>query len=308
MKNRSAQHLARIGSFSVAGCLLFAVAVSTSGCSDSESRMTGVALGEASAAGQSFGWSLEDLPASLDLTAEQAVAMKDAIDRLHADLQRAHGKRARGTGEKARGTHESPMMAFLETSSQTLRTDQFLTLCDHLASQRERMRQERVERFHRHREDGVRSEGARRFDRGDAARSHLSRRDRGAAHGEFKRGEWKKKWAEQHIDRRLESLEARTTRRAEFLAGVLQLSEDQTRQVGQVLSASLSELKRNLEGVREGTVDFRSAAKSGVELERRGLAEISSILNEDQLQRFDAIRDLVPFGTNALGGRGRMHF
>ena len=293
MKQLNSQHLTRIGSFAAAGCILFAASISSSGCSDSESRMTGVGLGDANSSTRSSAWSLEDLPASLDLTAEQSVEMENAIAQLNTESQASHGKswRARGTDARTRGIHESPMLDFLESSSQTLRTDQFLILCDHLASQRAERHHEWIERRKRHRAHEK------------ADRSTISTPDRRTDRKEPRTGRM-----HDAIDRRLETLEARMTRREEFLAGVLMLAPDQARRVEQILSASIPERRSHLEGLRDGTSGWKAAALQGVELERRVLAEVSSTLNEDQLKRFDAIRDLVPLGTTALGGRGRMHF
>lgn len=292
MKQLNAQQLTTIGSFAAAGCILFAAAISSSGCSDSESRMTGVEVDDANSSLRSSAWTLADLPASLDLTAEQSVEMEKAIAQLNTELQ-SHRKswRARGTGARPRGIHESPMLDFLESSSQTLSTDQFLSLCDHLASQRAERHHEWIERRKRHRAEGK------------ADRSTFLTPDRRAKFEESRKGRM-----HHAIDRRLETMEARTTGRAEFLARILQLTGDQARQVEQILSAPIPEMRRNLEGVRDGAVDWQVAAHKGVELQQQALAEISSILNEDQRKRLDAIRDLVPLGTNALGGRGRMHF
>lgn len=110
------------------------------------------------------------------------------------------------------------------------------------------------------------------------------------------------------IDRRMETLDTKLTRRAEFLARVLQLSEDQTGQAEQIFLASIPERERNLVGVRDGSIDPQVALLMGVQLEQQTVAELRAILTDDQAKRLDAMRDLIPRGMEAGANRFHMHF
>lgn len=367
MEQENSRRLTRAGSLALASCAILAAAISSPGCSDSESRTTRtIGIDEANAVAAPSTWSLEELPVSLELAAEQSVAMREAIAQLNTDSQRLHEefRRGRTMGERrsARGVRpESPVQTFLATSSKTLSTDQFLILCDHLASQRAERHRDRIRRREGHRVESARSENRRgHHDKGRFSRvshklglspeqvrqlhevckeyrersgalfasvaSGTLTADAGAAQAtkfaQSKRADlWTILTSEQltkldegkqgrivhGVDRRLKALDTQLTRRAEFLARVLLLSEDQARQAEQILLTSIPERERNLIGVRDGTIDSQVAALKGIELEQQVLAELRSILTEDQLKRLDAIRDLVPGGINASARHLREH-
>ncbi|MCA9729268.1 MAG: hypothetical protein KC729_16390 [Candidatus Eisenbacteria bacterium] len=238
---------------------------------------------------------------------------------------------------------EPPMVTFLESSSEILDADQFQTLCEYLVSNRpergqggEGIRHEGRGRMMGHlaselglsdqqvsaMQDLMKSygeqfrtlmesvlDGTVSAEDGVAQATQLAESLKGEMAGILtpdqlaKWEELKQDRIDQGIDRRLENLDTQLTRRAEFLTRVLQLSDAQSSQVEQILLASIPARERILTGVQNGTIPPQVAIMMGLQIEQQILTDIKAILTDEQIQKLEAMKDLIPHGMK-MAGRG----
>jgi Spy/CpxP family protein refolding chaperone len=376
MTPRARGRLARGTSFPA---LVIALAIAAAGCSDSEAESVLVGPDEEASVSDIPAFTLADLPPALDLTPEQAAAMEGAIDELNRSRSSRRERWARALSDEGRWRdrlarldpeREPPLVAFLETSSRTLDTDQFTILCAHLIAERGEQRASRVggdgnapgrrerteaRRAERDRQGG-RSGHARmaealgisgeqadrlrelRRSTGDEMRAVIASVRSGemtveagiagatriaeAARAEAatilspeqmaELEELKQERISRGIDRRLENLDDRLTRRGGFLSRVLALSPEQASRVEQLLLASIPERESLLRATRDGGSEPEMALLRGIQLERGLLEQIRGVLTEEQRARLDALADLLPLGSPGhrgdrprFGGRRR---
>ena len=149
-----------------AAALALALLFVGSGCDQAdETALAGPTSPEAEMTALPAGFTLQDLPADLALTADQSSAIQSAIARMNS-ARTARWAEHRAKRDRDRldvsSAAEPPFFAFLEDASRILSTDQFVKLTQFLSERRT----ERVSEFARR---GIGPEGRR------GAREHMDR-------------------------------------------------------------------------------------------------------------------------------------
>ncbi|MEZ4655656.1 MAG: hypothetical protein R3E12_19230 [Candidatus Eisenbacteria bacterium] len=61
---------------------------------------------------------------------------------------------------------------------------------------------------------------------------------------------------------------------------------------------------RILTGVQNGTIPPQVAIMMGLQIEQQILTDIKAILTDEQIQKLEAMKDLIPHGMKMAGGHG----
>jgi hypothetical protein len=93
---------------------------------------------------------------------------------------------------------------------------------------------------------------------------------------------------------RLDRLEPDLERRAEFLNRVLGLSDTQREEVRTLVLGTAPARTEILNGLKSGAIEPEDAAGRIATIEETLAGQISSLLSPDQLERWHAVRDLLP--------------
>jgi hypothetical protein len=93
-------------------------------------------------------------------------------------------------------------------------------------------------------------------------------------------------------ERRLENLDERTERRADFLTRVLDLTDEQQGQLDAVLAEAKSRTETLLQAIGSGDIEIEEAITTGIEIREDTDSTIRAFLTDEQIEAFDALRDL----------------
>jgi Spy/CpxP family protein refolding chaperone len=99
---------------------------------------------------------------------------------------------------------------------------------------------------------------------------------------------------EERIDARIDRLDDRLMRRASFLEQVLQLDAGQTAQLTELFEESIAARIEVLNQVKEGALEREDAFTQIRELEEQLAASIAALLTPEQLEVWEALRELHP--------------
>ena len=237
------------------------------------------------------GVTVDDLDDRLGLSDAQRDQMERALDALRdaRDEMREEKGDAPFRGPHG-GVEEPPMIAFVEEMSKTLTPDQFKELAQFASEKRDAFVGER-----RGRGFGPMSDRGGRGSGGGpgAGGPGIGHRGRSDERRGFDR-EDRRERMEEMVEWRLENMKDHLERRAAFLERVLGLDGAQAAEVRGLVLGTMDERAKILGDLREGDAEPRDVAEKLAKTEKRTADKIEDLLNSDQRERWDALRDLMP--------------